>query len=73
MPLFSKEIEQKHNVCFSSSLPGEVLLITGGVTGGFADRGYPAILGAEMPKSIIIFADCGYWLHFCGMQIFLQI
>ena len=25
-----------------------------------------------MRKSIIVSADCGYSLHFCGMQIFLQ-
>ena len=31
---------------------------------GFADSEFWAILGAEMRKSIIVSADCGYWLHF---------
>ena len=44
----------------------------GGVIEGFADSGYRAFLGAEMRKSIIISADCGYWPHLCGMQLFLQ-
>ena len=36
----------------------------GGGHWGFADSGNRAILGTEMRKSIIISADCGYWLHF---------
>ena len=56
-----------------NSLPRYTVFFNGGGHWGFADSGYRAVLGAEMRKSIIISADCGYWLHFCGMQIFLQI
>ena len=39
---------------------------------GFANSGYQPIFGAAMRKLNIVSADCGYLLHFCGMQIFLQ-